>query len=160
MEDKECKEVYNKLVDVLNQEGLQWVTTEVADQIRLGKTVEKEIDTLKESSFRQGVLAYDQGGDRLKRGPKATFPITVDYSKKEALFLLIDAIEHVVVNTAEMENQLFNTLAKEIETFGEIGFYSEEPNIKANEVSRRILADRLKRCRLLKQQLDSLRKEV
>jgi hypothetical protein len=96
----------------------------------------------------------------LIRGPKATFPITVDYSQKEALLLLIDAIEHVVVNTAEMENQIFNTLTKEIEKLGEVGFYSEEPNIKAKEVSRRMLEDRIKRCRLLKQQLDSLRKEV
>jgi hypothetical protein len=31
MEDTECKEVYYKLVNVLSQEGLQWVTTEVAD---------------------------------------------------------------------------------------------------------------------------------
>lgn len=52
MNDRECNETYRLLVDILTQRGLDWVVEQVEEQIRLGKTLEKEVDTLQVSRKR------------------------------------------------------------------------------------------------------------
>jgi hypothetical protein len=46
MNENECQEAYNILETVLKNNGLEWVAIQVAEQIRIGKTVAREIETL------------------------------------------------------------------------------------------------------------------
>jgi hypothetical protein len=48
MEESENQEAYDNLINILKNNGLEWVTIQVAEYIRNGKTIQKEIDTFKE----------------------------------------------------------------------------------------------------------------
>jgi hypothetical protein len=161
MNDKECDEVYQRLTDMVNQIGLEWVIAQVAEQIRLWKTVEKEIETLRETRTERTLFTVNEYRSEFRKGPKATFPVTVEYSSRERLSLLIDAIEQAVVNTADMEHHLLNFFDKATEKWdGVIQFYSEEPDIRPRSIDKRVSASRLESSRRLRQLLDNLRQEI
>ena len=128
MNDQECREAYDRLLEMLNSINLGWVTTQVEEQIRLGRTVAKEIETLKENPRRLDMFPPDQNSVSFAKGPKATFPITVDYQPPERLRLLVDAIEQVVINTADMEKHLIDFFGHERDNWSGISFQSEDSN--------------------------------
>lgn len=47
MDDTEYKAVYQRLAEILDKSGLGWILSQVAEEIRTGKTREVEIETLK-----------------------------------------------------------------------------------------------------------------
>lgn len=127
MNDAECIEVYDHLVRILNENELSWIRVQVAEQIRLGKTVEKEIATFKESRRELTLFGTDDYHIQYKKGPKATFPVTEEYDPSERLLLLIDAIEQAIVNTAEMESHIIGYFGEQLgNDWRGIRFYSEE----------------------------------
>ena len=160
MTDKECLETYQRLVDILNQNRLAWVVAQVEEQIRLGKTTEKEIDTLKEGRGEFELFTIEDYPSRLRKGPKATFPVTVDYQPPERLALLLDAVERVIVNTVDMENHLIEYFGKEVDNWIGVEFYSETPNSVPNRIGKETVVSRLENGRQLKHLLDAMRKEI
>ena len=160
MDGKEFNEVYDFLVDTLKQKGLRWVATQVTEQVKLGKTVEKEIETFKE--FRdKSIEQIDYLSEiPLKKGPKATFPITEEYSQKEKLILLIDAIEQAVVNTSEMEYHIVDFLENEQVNLHGIEFYLGEAGEESHKITKPIATTRRQNGNRLKELLVKLRKEV
>jgi hypothetical protein len=161
MDNRECDEMYERLTSMLNQVGMGWITAQVTDQVRLGKTIEREIETLKEGRERDLSLFadIDDYPTRFKKGPKATFPVTEEYRPSERLLLLIDALERAVVHTAEMESHLFEYFG-EMTDLGEIQFYFEEMDVPPISLERRKVIARFKNSEVLKGLLDTLRKGV
>src|SRR5688500_10202966 len=142
MNNSECNEVYQLLTDMINQLGLGWISAQVQEQLQLGKTIQREIETLKESDLKMFQLTGDEYRSQLKKGPKAIFPVTVNYEPSERLLLLIDAIEQAIVNTAEMEHHLFKCFDWQKENLeGRIEFHSEDPNIQSKSIDK-ITAER------------------
>lgn len=78
MNEQECNQIYEQLAKMLDENGLGWVTAQVAEQISIGKTIQREIETLKEVRD-TGLFLFDDYSSRLKKGPKATFAVTVEY---------------------------------------------------------------------------------
>lgn len=160
MNDRECNEAYERLINILNQNKLEWIVTQVEEQVRSGKTVEKEIDTLKESRRGFDLFTIDDYPSRLMKGPKATFPVTVEYQPSERLVLLLDAIEQAIVNTAEMEHHFIEYFGGEVDNWQGVEFYSEDPNSRPVAINKETVLSRLDNGKQLKQLLDALRQEV
>jgi len=159
MNDQECNQAYESMVGILNQNGLEWVTAQVAEQIRIGKTIQREIETLQEVRGR-GLFTVADYSSQLKKGPKATFPVTVDYEPPERLRLLIDAVEQAVVNTASMEHHLSEYFEREGRDWQGIRFYADEPASEPKSLDKRSGASRFENSRKLKELLDALRQEI
>lgn len=159
MNNQECNKAYETLVRVLNRNGLEWITAQVGEQVRIGKTIQRKIETLEEVRGPSLFNVADYPG-RLKKGPKATFPVTVDYEPPERLRLLIDAVEQAVVNTASMECHLSDYFETEGQGWQGIRFYADEPASEPKSLDKRSAASRLKNSRKLKGLLDLLRREI
>lgn len=81
--------IFHALEHILQQVGLSWIFREVAAQVLLGQVT---IQTSEEKK-------------KLPRG-ETSGTYSTDYTPKERLELLLDAIKHMIVNTAEMENEI------------------------------------------------------
>jgi hypothetical protein len=160
MNNDECQEVFDTLVKMLNDQGLGWVVAQVQEQIRLGKTVEKEIKTLREAKHSPSIFELDEYRKQLKTGPLATFPVPVEYNSKERLQLLIDAIEQAVVNTAQMEENFTSFFEKELPHLSDIRFFSEDGTLSPREINRQSAVVRNDQAIKLKQLLEDLRQEI
>jgi len=93
MDEIEYARVYQELAAILNEFNLGWVAQQVADTVEIGKTIEE-------------------------RSPKRKTPLLKieNYTAKEQLLLLIDAIEQATVNTSEIEDEIAYFLKVESET--------------------------------------------
>lgn len=97
---------YQDLVKILNKIGLKWVTQQVSETILAGKTIE-DIQ------------------------PRRMYPALKieDYTDAEKILLLIDALEQVVVNTAEIEAEIttfLGNLQTEFNINPELIFYEAD----------------------------------
>lgn len=160
MNDSEIKETYNFLTSVLKNNGLEWVTTQVSEQIRIGKTVEKEIETLKEVNVIPVTYQSENFIRPLKKGPKEMFPVSVKFTPAEQLELLIDAIEISIIETAYMENAVVHYFENTWQNPQGILFIPDEPGSKPTPLNSETSKIRLSNTSKLKELLDSLRKEV
>jgi hypothetical protein len=161
MNDDECRAVFDTLMTSLQAKGLAWVESQVRDQIRLGKTIEREREAPDEWSFQQkSIFEADNDREQPKAHSPATFPITVEYSAQERLQLLIDAIEHAVVNTAAMEESFTSYFETESPHFANVQFYSEDATLSPRIIDRPSAAFRTEKASQLHQLLEELRKEI
>ena len=93
MDEIEYAKLYQELAAILNEFNLGWVVQQVADTVEIGKVIEER---------------------SLKR--KTPLLKIEDYTAKEQLLLLIDAVEQATVNTSEMEDEIAYFLKVESET--------------------------------------------
>jgi hypothetical protein len=165
MNDHECKEVFDALIKLLQAQDLGWVESQVREEIRLGKTIARERKAFEDVSFNPDESFHPnifKAGDRkqLGAGPSTTFPDTVEYSAEERLQLLINAIEHAVVNTAEMEESFTSYFETEFPHFENIQFYSEDGTVQPRIINRQSARSRTEKAKKLRQLLEELRKEI
>jgi hypothetical protein len=126
MNDEDFNTIFSALSEVLRQKEMHWVLDQVNEQIRLGKTESKEISP--DEDYRQSSLLDVGARPRARRGgarKKEEFLVTTEYTPKEKLLLLIDAIEQAVVNTNRMVHVTLEFTHEEF-NIDEISFYSEE----------------------------------
>lgn len=159
MNDQECNQTYEALSDILKQYGLEWVTTQVTQQILLGKTIEQEIETLKEDREARMFASQDYSS-RLKRGPKATFPVPIEYKPSERLELLIDAVQRSVISTTDMEHHLVEFFESQSNNWQGIQFSGDEPGSEPKPLDRVMVSSRVDGSRKLKELLEALRREI
>jgi hypothetical protein len=163
MNDQECDEVYEFLLAALTKSGLEWVSDQVVDQVHLGKTVEIEVETLREIRPAESLFTSfgpDQNLFHLRKGPRATFPITIEYRPKERVLLLIDAINQAIVNTAEMESILTEYFDSEVGHEMTVEFDSDEADSARAVVSHQGASLRIATSQKLKGLLEELRNEI
>lgn len=149
MTDQECREVYRQLVAMLNDRELlddrqiNWVVEEVNEVIRAGEIIDE---------------AVENSSKRSSRG----FRTTREYTPQEALLLLIDAINSVVIQTAFIEKEVTSFFRREGEEFNippDIRFVSEE-NLQPIVFTYSSAIDRVEQARVLEGLLRQLRLEV
>lgn len=160
MNEQECIHAFERLIKILNDNGLGWVAEQVNEQIRIGKTIQREIETLKEGKGMPLFATVDDYSSKLTRGPKATFPVTVEYQPSERLELLINAVRQAIVDTADMEHHLVSFTEKNDETPKKIQFYIDEPNSEPKSISAETIRLRHKNAKRLNELLASLQKEI
>ncbi len=140
MDEIDCVATYRELEQILKEFGLEWVTEQVAQTIREGKVIEDK--------------------DERDRGVTKT----EEYTVREQLILLINAVEQAVVNTVEIENEIKNFLAQEeaeAKLRPEILFIPpDEKREDFFKFSPRSVAQRKGEASKLKDYLNILRSEV
>jgi hypothetical protein len=150
MTDEECRGVYQQLVAMLNDRQLlndrqiNWVVEEVEEVVRAGEII-------------------DEPSENSARRSSREFVTTREYTSQEALLLLIDAIESVVVQTAFIEKEVTNFFRKEGEEFNispELRFVSEAEDSQTTVFTYHSAIDRAEQAITLKRLLTQLRSEV
>ena len=160
MDDEDYNDIFSALSDVLREKEMLWVLDQVNEQIRLGKTESKEIAS-QEDDRRQSPLPGIGTMQRMPRGrarKKEEFLVTTEYTAKEKLLLLIDAIEQAVVNTSKMVHDTLEFTHEEF-NIDEITFYSEE-NQQSKTFSSDEFAVKDRQVAHLKDLLEKLRNQV
>lgn len=135
MNEQECTVAYQELVEIINEHNLGWLVQRVHEAIERGKEV-----------FVQ---------NNYQKTPVLE---TKPYTEREKLFLLIDAIERTLVETAAIEVEISNFLIQE----------KLEPKITTSNGKRDIVHDyrpevvypRKENADILKQLLEELRQDV
>ena len=158
MNEQECIQVYETLTDLLVGNGLDWVAAQVAEQISLGRPVEREIETLRmgreSPQLVMGEVFVPQ------RGPKASFTVTEPYKPPERLALLIDGIEEAIVKSSNIEVEAIKYLSEEDHSPPEVQFYPDEPGSEARSISMATATIRQHNSHKLKGLLEEVRREI
>lgn len=150
MTDEECREVYQQLVamlndrQLLNERQMNWVVEEVDGVIRAGEII-------------------DEPSENSARRSSREFVTTREYTPQEALLLLIDAIESVVIQTAFIEKDVTNFFRREGVEFDispELRFVSEEEDSQPTVFTYSSASDRAEQALTLQRLLAQLRSEV
>ncbi len=153
MTDQECIEVYQELVAALRQMGLGWAIDQVNEVLRLGKIQQKKVRTLRSDATERQLS--------LRLGAEADLAESVPYTPQEQLTLLIDTIEQVAVNTAEMAHITISSLENIVsnQRIDGIRFISEDNDVthlvsNQQTITRKVAADELR------EHLQVLRKRI
>jgi len=158
MDDQERVETYHRLLHILRNVKLGWVADQIEEQVRVGKTVEKEVDTLK--PYHHEPQLFESSSVSLTKGPKAMFPVTVEYSPVERVELVLEAIERTIVSAAEMEQHLAEVISSDIDNWSGIIFHSDSPNGVPVSLDLATIRSRLDNGHHLTKLLQDLRAEL
>jgi hypothetical protein len=149
MTDEECREVYRQLEamlddrELLDDRQINWVVEEVNEVIRAGEIIDEAVENSSKRSSRE-------------------FRTTREYTPQEALLLLIDALNSVVIQTAFIEKEVTRFFRREGEEFNippDIRFVSEE-NSQPIVFTYSSAIDRAEQALVLERLLGQLRLEV
>ena len=162
MEDQESSAIYDTLLATLRRVGLEWVTDQVIEEVRLGRTIEREVETFKGSRLPTDFIDVRsrEYSPQFRRGPKATFPVTEEYRPPERLKLVLDAIEQAVVNTVDMEHEVFDRLGTTLGINDGISFSIDEALGESIRLDPQLSALRFETSRTLRGLIDTLRREI
>jgi hypothetical protein len=112
MTEEQCAETYDILADLLRRSNLAWVMDQVDADVRVGKLIEKPI---REISARHTArnIAFElvDAPEPQRRGRSGSIRQRVEYSNRERLQVLIEAIEHAVLHTADLEEAALKLMA-------------------------------------------------
>jgi hypothetical protein len=147
----ECTVVYDHLVDYLQDNSLTWVVDQINDTLALGKISTKKVKPFRDLAEKgsRPPSTYEQThmltsvGYSLPVGSETELTASLDYSPRERLALLIQAIETAVMETVAMERATIETLnSLSDQEISRIIFVSEQNDnrrhiITADDTSRR-----------------------
>lgn len=159
MNELEYQETYDFLAKILKDNGMDWVATQVAEHVRNGKTIQKEINTLKEDRYYQWV-SNELQPSRFRKGERDTFPVVEEYEPRERLILLINAIQSVVVDTIWIENEVLEYIDENWGNQEGIEFVSDEPGTEPRRLTTEALKSRVECGQNLEDLLNTIRKEA
>lgn len=111
MTSEECDLAFDQLERAMNEAGLAWVTTQVAEDLRFGKTRTKRLSVREEKSDR---FATELLG--VSRRSNVTVSATEPYSSEEKLRMLVRALEQTTVAIDRMEGVIRNRINRVTET--------------------------------------------
>lgn len=116
MTDEECNAAFETLKQAIANAGLSWVTNQVDEEIRFGRTVTKTVSSRPDTPEELVV----QGLEQKTRLSKVRVSATTPYSSRERLNILIGALENVAVETEEMQTAVRNYLTSHAKEWREV----------------------------------------
>jgi hypothetical protein len=105
--DSEALNLYENLRRLLTEIKFEWVVAEVDSEVRLGKTETTRIRTF-DTDVPSELLELTD----VRYGKPTRFTRTIEYTPRERLTLLIDAVERASVDVAELHEAAISTLAE------------------------------------------------
>ena len=127
MKDKECDQIFEYLKEKLMAIKLSWIVEQVEEDIRIGKLSEEKPDSRK-SIFD---FPFDKN---INKKSKHKMPHIIEYSAKDKLNLLLNAIEQAMVNIPLIEMNLLQSFNDYLNKSISITFHSEDPNIRSFDI--------------------------
>jgi len=160
MDDNERRAIFDRLATILRENGLGWIVDQVTEQIHLGRTISKEVNTVKRVGVPETPLMFDPEAATpdVRRGSKVQFAATVEYNDKERLVLLIEGIIQVA-NAIEMENEFLKTLSR-LGGPAEATFYSEQSGLINRAMSPNQAAARVQELTHIRDSISKFRVEA
>ena len=159
---KDVEMTYEALTRAAQENQLGWVQEEVAEKIALGKTTTTKVSTKasQETSGADRWSLAETGAD--KRGGAATFITAVEYSPRERLLLLIDALLIAVPAAHQVAQQTLVGMRK----FGHVDAIAFVPDLPDSQPKELRVGDLARHSeaveaveRLLKELKDELEDE-
>lgn len=106
MKPEQCETLFRKTAQLLQKHGLSWVVEEVREFVSQGRPIEKDIM----------VEPPDIPDGKRRRKRQVTFMASEPYTPCEQREFLLQAVDHAVVDTVEMEEHTLNALTLEEST--------------------------------------------
>ncbi len=100
MTDHECETAFEQLESAMRNAGLLWITSEVNEEIRFGRTVTKRVSSRPDTPDD----VANEGLTEKRRKSKVTVAATRPYTAQEKFRTLLDSLEDVIVETQEMQD--------------------------------------------------------
>jgi hypothetical protein len=105
--ETECIAVFKELSQILNEEGLGWLMEAVAQEIDEGIIAEASVNDFKEDMFKPPPSAALVLAPAYRKSiKKAEFLVRREFTHSDQLRLLVDAVEEVVSQGSNIENDL------------------------------------------------------
>jgi len=156
MNDQKCEEIRHRLEALLKQHRLEWVIGQVNEEIRSGKMTSEAVVAVKDEAS----VPSEIRPTRKPRVTKEKFLRRVNYTKREQLVLLIDAVERAVVDVIDLGLQVGDFVEKESVHGKEVKFASEEEGVHGRLFSPSEAISRKGSAAKLKTLLAGLKKEA
>jgi hypothetical protein len=116
MTDTECEATFEQLQRTMINAQLQWVTNQVDEVIRFGRTVTKAVYSRPDAPEEIAVAGLAEKGRKSRVNVSATRP----YTPPEKLTILISALENAVIETEEMLKAVRFYFSSHTNNWGEI----------------------------------------
>ena len=101
--DDDLTNIYEKLLMELKKHNGSWIAEQVEGQIREGKlSFAKKATYIEKPEQQRTMFEYDHKTS-FRKSRKSTFTVIEDYSPKEKVLALIEAVERAVYDTQKME---------------------------------------------------------
>lgn len=163
MTEEECLSIYNQLITILEEEGTSWLADQVEDQVHQGKVRQVEnVETVKvRKEDKQPPLfgVKDPTATQFEPGRRASFLTVSDYTPREQLLLLIDAIMINALARLNVEESTLTFLQHEIQADSLI-LYSDQEDREIAAFHLDDLPSRREQRDLLIEKLKQLQAEV
>ena len=129
--DSEAQDLYSRLIGILRGEQLDWVVTQVEEQIALGKIHTKRLKSKKVRPAHRALWADEEYVIEQSRKP-AAFTVSEAFTPQEQLLLLLDGLEQAVPVLREIVDQTFDNFAQ----FGTEPHFLFQPEGEVKQVFR------------------------
>ena len=116
MTDEECNEAFETLKQAITDASLEWVTNQVDEEIRFGRTITKTVSSRPDTPEELAVPGLLEKTRQSKVRVSATRP----YSPQEKLKILVSGLENVAVETDEMQSAVRTYLTAHVKEWGEV----------------------------------------
>jgi hypothetical protein len=154
MTDQEARVEYKQLAGLLHEHSMGWLIAQVEDHLRFGKAEQREIAVVDEDGRQQGL--FGEPAQKRRRGPKATFLATVEYTEQERLQILAAATVEAVPHLTEMVTVVPRLLfSRDVETGARVVVVHESPagEVEEKTIQADVSSEKLDRLRSLLRQL-------
>ena len=158
MTSEECDLAFDQLEHAMNEAGLAWVTTQVAEDLRFGKTRSKKLSVREEKSDR--FVTELLGAPRRSN---VTVSATEPYSSEDKLRMLVRALEQTTVAIDRMEGVIRHRINRNSESkeWHSIQLVrSDEPDRQAVVIHSTAIAGRSEKVAELDKLLKALRERI
>ena len=145
---------------LLRDSNLEWVMNQVDADVRVGKLVEKPIREISARHTERSV-AFElvEAPDPQRRGRSGSIRQRVEYSNRERLQMIIEAIEHAILHTADLEEatpKLMNNTKSSLQ----IAFEPDGSNERPFRVDQADINSRWQFRNHLQQALNQLKAQI
>lgn len=123
--DNEINQMYDALVSALRGLRLDWVIEEVEAQVALGRLSVKKVRPA-EFKARFEDRHNQENYVNKPKGQSLKFVVSEEYTPRERLMILLDAVESAVVQTVEVARYITLNDNIEIQGLQNIEFFSEQ----------------------------------
>ncbi|MDR3749028.1 MAG: hypothetical protein P4M04_12885 [Acidobacteriota bacterium] len=98
LSDNECLQAFAFIEQLLNDSGLRWVTSQVAEEIRFGKMTTRRVNAPLDVPEDIAIPALSDSHRR-----RVQIPATREHTPRERLEILCTAMEQAVIAPSEMQ---------------------------------------------------------
>jgi hypothetical protein len=160
MTEEQCAESYNFLINLLRDLNFSWVIQQVEAAIRVGLLIEKPIREISPGHTAEGVgFEVIEPTEPQHRGRSKSIIQRVEYSDRERLQILIDAIEHAILYTTDLQEATLKLMGDN-QRSSEIAFEPDGSDEYPFRINLLDVNTKRQAQNVLKQALDQLKTEV